>query len=101
MSKWVCSVCGYVHTGDTPPQKCPVCGAPASKFKKQDGKNDLKNGLLDCLKNESREAAEYLDISKIADREGNSEISEAFKRYANAKAENAAEIAELLKRYFG
>jgi len=22
MKKWVCSVCGYVHTGDEPPEKC-------------------------------------------------------------------------------
>ena len=36
MAKWVCSVCGYVHEGDTPPEKCPVCNAPASKFNKQD-----------------------------------------------------------------
>ncbi|MBO5512958.1 MAG: NADH peroxidase, partial [Mogibacterium sp.] len=36
MAKWVCSVCGYVHEGDTPPEKCPQCGVPAEKFKKQD-----------------------------------------------------------------
>ena len=34
--KWICEVCGYVHEGDQPPEKCPVCQAPASKFKKQD-----------------------------------------------------------------
>lgn len=32
MKKYVCSVCGYVHEGDTPPEKCPQCKAPASKF---------------------------------------------------------------------
>ena len=32
MKKWKCTVCGYIHTGDEPPEKCPVCGAPASKF---------------------------------------------------------------------
>ena len=32
MKKWRCSVCGYVHTGDEPPEKCPVCGADRSKF---------------------------------------------------------------------
>ncbi len=31
--KWVCSICGYEHTGDTPPEACPVCGQPASAFK--------------------------------------------------------------------
>ena len=33
--KWVCSVCGYTHTGETPPEKCPLCGVPASRFHKQ------------------------------------------------------------------
>ena len=33
MKKWVCTVCGYVAEGATPPEKCPVCGVPASKFK--------------------------------------------------------------------
>ena len=23
---WVCTVCGYVHTGFEPPYKCPKCG---------------------------------------------------------------------------
>ena len=32
MKKFVCSVCGYVHEGAAPPQSCPVCRAPASKF---------------------------------------------------------------------
>ncbi len=32
MKKWKCSVCNYVHTGEEPPAKCPVCGADKSKF---------------------------------------------------------------------
>ena len=32
MKKFVCPVCGYVHEGDTPPEKCPQCGVPGSKF---------------------------------------------------------------------
>ena len=31
--KFICTVCGYVHEGDAAPEKCPLCGAPASKFK--------------------------------------------------------------------
>ena len=34
--KWVCSVCKYVHYGATPPDKCPLCGVPASKFVKEE-----------------------------------------------------------------
>jgi len=32
MKKWVCTVCGYVHEGDEPPDTCPVCGADKSMF---------------------------------------------------------------------
>lgn len=32
MKQWKCTICGYVHTGDKPPEKCPVCGADRSKF---------------------------------------------------------------------
>jgi len=27
-----CSVCGFVHEGDEPPEKCPKCDAPKEKF---------------------------------------------------------------------
>ena len=37
MKKWVCSVCGYVHEGDTPPEFCPICKVPGSKFVEQAG----------------------------------------------------------------
>jgi len=32
MKKFVCVVCGYVHEGDAPPEKCPLCKAPPTKF---------------------------------------------------------------------
>ena len=35
-TKWVCYVCKYVHYGPTPPEKCPLCGVPASKFVKEE-----------------------------------------------------------------
>lgn len=33
-TKWKCTICGYIHTGPTPPDTCPVCGADASKFER-------------------------------------------------------------------
>ena len=35
MKKFVCTVCGYVYEGEAAPAECPVCHAPASKFKEQ------------------------------------------------------------------
>ncbi|MDP3284022.1 MAG: rubredoxin [Desulfobacterales bacterium] len=32
MKQWKCTVCGYIHTGPEPPEKCPVCGADKSMF---------------------------------------------------------------------
>jgi mannose-6-phosphate isomerase-like protein (cupin superfamily) len=32
MKRWRCSVCGYIHTGDRPPDKCPNCSSPKEKF---------------------------------------------------------------------
>ncbi|MBM9519557.1 hypothetical protein JWG39_06955 [Desulforhopalus vacuolatus] len=32
MKRWICGVCGYVHEGETPPENCPLCNAPASDF---------------------------------------------------------------------
>ena len=34
-TKWVCSICGYVHYGDIPPEKCPVCGVSNELFKRE------------------------------------------------------------------
>jgi hypothetical protein len=35
-TRWICTVCGYVHTGDAPPEACPVCRQPASAFRRMD-----------------------------------------------------------------
>lgn len=32
MRKWECTVCGYIHEGDAPPDECPVCSADKSMF---------------------------------------------------------------------
>lgn len=35
MKKYVCTVCGYVYEGEEPPEECPVCHQPASKFREE------------------------------------------------------------------
>lgn len=30
---FTCSICGYTHKGDGPPEKCPVCGASPARFR--------------------------------------------------------------------
>ncbi len=35
MEQWVCSVCGYIHRGGSPPERCPSCGAPFTSFERR------------------------------------------------------------------
>lgn len=35
---YVCSICGFVYVGHTPPEICPVCKVPAWKFEKAEGR---------------------------------------------------------------
>lgn len=35
---WVCTICGFVYVGDTPPELCPVCKVPAWKFERIEGR---------------------------------------------------------------
>ena len=32
LKRWRCTVCGYIHTGEAPPETCPICGASAAEF---------------------------------------------------------------------
>lgn len=32
VKQWRCKVCDYIHEGETPPDECPVCGAPREEF---------------------------------------------------------------------
>ncbi len=111
--KWICTVCGYVHEGDTPPEKCPQCKVPASKFKELKDEEasyaaehelgvakgvdpEILQGLKDHFAGECSEVGQYLAMARQADREGYPEIAEAFKRYAFEEADHASRFAELL-----
>ena len=54
---WRCTVCGYLHTGEHPPEVCPVCKADASKFELVDESEadaaDQPEGKVDKLKAEA------------------------------------------------
>ena len=112
MKKFVCSICGYVHEGDAPPEQCPQCKAPASKFVEQQGERVWVDGhvigvakgvdprIIEGLKmnfaGECTEIGMYLAMSRQADREGYPEVAEAYKRIAFEEAEHAARFAEML-----
>ncbi len=114
MKKWVCTVCGYIHQGDTAPESCPQCKVPAEKFKEQVATGEMTwadehvigvaegvdaeivEGLRANFAGECTEVGMYLAMSRQADREGYPEVAEAYKRIAFEEAEHAAKFAELL-----
>jgi rubrerythrin len=113
MKKYVCAVCGYVHIGNEPPEKCPQCGAPRQKFSEktdavmqwadehkigaaQGIDPEVLEGLKANFMGECTEVGMYLAMSRQAERDGYPEVAEAFKRYAFEEAEHASKFAELL-----
>ena len=120
MKKWVCPVCGYVHEGDTPPEKCPVCKVPGERFTLQaeelswaaehvlgvgkvfgaevpaEVQEEIVSGLRSNFEGECSEVGMYLAMSRVAHREGYPEIGLYWEKAAFEEADHAARFAELL-----
>ena len=112
MKKFVCTICGYVHEGDAAPEFCPICKAPAEKFKEQAGEKtwaaehvvgvaqrvdeEIIKGLRMNFEGECSEVGMYLAMARVAHREGYPEIGLYWEKAAYEEAEHAAKFAELL-----
>ena len=113
MKKFVCTICGYVHEGDSAPEFCPQCKAPASKFEEQKGNSmvwadehrigvaagvdaEIIEGLRMNFTGECTEVGMYLAMARVAFREGYPEIGMYWEKAAYEEAEHAAKFAELL-----
>lgn len=112
MAKYVCSICGYVHEGDSAPEACPICKAPADKFIEQTGElvyaaehvvgvaqgvpEDIIADLRANFEGECSEVGMYLAMARVAHREGYPEIGLYWEKAAYEEAEHAAKFAELL-----
>ncbi|MEG1733151.1 MAG: NADH peroxidase [Longicatena sp.] len=113
MAKFVCSVCGYVHEGESAPEFCPICKAPADKFIKsaegemewaaehvvgvaQGASEDILNDLRMNFEGECSEVGMYLAMARVAHREGYPEIGMYYEKAAYEEAEHASKFAELL-----
>lgn len=57
MKKWKCTICNYIHEGDAPPERCPICNAPASKFVLLEDKAEEKT-QKETARTDEKKAAE-------------------------------------------
>ena len=110
--KFICTVCGFVHEGDSAPEKCPVCGVGSDKFKEQTGalewatehvigfakgaSEDILVDLRAHFEGECCEVGMYLAMARVAHREGYPEVGLYYEKAAWEEAEHAAKFAELL-----
>ncbi|MCI8628531.1 MAG: NADH peroxidase [Firmicutes bacterium] len=112
MKKFVCSVCGYVHEGDSAPEQCPICKASSDKFTEQVGEmtwaaehvigvakgssEDIMADLRANFEGECTEVGMYLAMARVAHREGYPEVGLYYEKAAWEEAEHACKFAELL-----
>ncbi len=113
MAKYVCSVCGYVHEGDSAPEKCPQCRVPSDKFNKVEENKlawatehvvgitegvseDIIMDLRANFEGECCEVGMYLAMARVAAREGYPEIALYWEKAAYEEAEHASKFAEIL-----
>lgn len=112
MKKYVCLVCGYVYEGESAPDECPICHAPASKFEEQSGERTwaaehvvgvakgvdqrIIDGLRENFNGECSEVGMYLAMSRVAFREGYPEIGLYWEKAAYEEADHASKFAEML-----
>lgn len=106
--KWVCSVCGYEHTGDEPPESCPVCGQPKNVFKEKNTPQSL-HGLTKGTELESLSTAAaraeingtlmYYSLARLAKEQGLDEVAKILLESANQEAVHAGFYATLNGKY--
>ncbi len=71
MKKWKCEVCGYIHTGDSAPDVCPVCAADKSKFAEtSESTKSLQEYINAQIQGEANEVVHYLGAAMLAEKLG-------------------------------
>lgn len=92
--KWICKKCKHVAIGTKAPERCPVCGAPASEFNPFTGIENLRGtrteaNLKAALAGESQANRRYLAFAAAADFEGQTEAAAAFRLAAEDETAHA------------
>jgi rubrerythrin/NAD-dependent dihydropyrimidine dehydrogenase PreA subunit len=96
MTTWKCTVCGYVHEGEQPPEQCPICKQPAEKFEKvaevkkssYAGTKTEKN-LREAFAGESQARNKYTYFASVAKKAGYEQIAALFLQTAENEKEHA------------
>jgi len=100
--KWKCTVCGYIHEGDKPPDICPVCGAHKFQFILYEKLPDsLEKKLKEAFAGEAKAHVRNLAFAKKAEEDGFPQVARLFKAVAEAERVHAAEYLKYLEGVIG
>jgi rubrerythrin len=98
LKTWKCTVCGYIHEGDKPPEKCPICGAFMYQFILNEPlPEDLEKRVKEAFAGESKAYVRNLAFARRADQEGYPEIAKLFRAVAEAEKVHADEFLKYLE----
>ncbi len=97
MAKFKCTVCGYVHVGDTAPEECPVCHQRGvfEEVKEESAKKNpyagtqTEKNLETAFAGESQARNKYTYFASVAKKEGYEQIAALFLKTADNEKEHA------------
>lgn len=100
--KWKCTVCGYIHDGDRPPEACPACGAHKFQFILYEPLPEtLEKRLKEAFTGESKACVRNLAFAKKAEVDGFPQIARLFRAVGDAERVHADEYLRYLEGVIG
>lgn len=100
--KWKCTVCGYIHQGDMPPETCPKCGAHMYQFILYEQVSEtLEKSLKEAFAGESKAHVRNLAFAEKAEKDGFPQIAKLFRAVAEAERVHANEYLKYLEGVIG
>lgn len=100
--QWKCTVCGYVHEGNEPPDACPLCGALKYQFVlMEELPGALERRVKEAFAGESKAHVRNLAFAQKAEQDGFPQIAMLFRAVAEAERIHAAEYLKYLEGVIG
>ncbi|UCD59267.1 MAG: rubrerythrin family protein [Candidatus Hydrogenedentota bacterium] len=100
--KWKCTVCGYIHEDESPPDTCPSCGAFKYQFiLYEQVPETLEKSLKEAFAGESKAHVRNLAFAERAEQDELPQIARLFRAVAEAERIHAAEYLKYLEGVVG
>ncbi len=100
--RWKCTVCGYIHEGEKPPDSCPVCQAHKFQFILYEKLPEaLERKLREAFAGESKASVRNLAFARKAEEDGLPQVARLFRAVAESEKVHATEYLRYLEGVIG